>query len=178
MSIRNELLEQILAASGGAVVSSTGWAQYNDTSLSSGSPQVILEGNSNVITNNAGTVIDSQLPPGVTSLYDSVTQKVTPETSGDAYMIRIAFTAFTSSPSGLAVIEVDIGGAQGIILERSFTFPKGTGLSNATQFSSTNLVYTLGTFVANGGDIKIRSETGDTSIYDVSYVIDRVHKAI
>lgn len=160
-----------------ALVGTTGWAQYNDTVLTSVSPQVISQGTTSVIQNNGLSVIESQLPMGVASFYDAATQKITPDTSGDSYVVRISFTAFTSSNAGaLATIQLDIGGAQNVILKRGFTFPKGSGVANAIDISTTNLVYSLGTFVANGGEVQIFSEVGDTSIYDVSYVVDRVHK--
>lgn len=152
----------------------TGWAQYSDDSLSSGSPQVVNQGSTAVITNNAANVIESQLPIGVSSLYDGL--KIRPDQVGDAYMIRVNFDAFTSVQSGFATLELDIGAPQNVILKKGITFPKGAGLANAISISTSNLVYTLGTFIANGGELKLVSNSGNTSIYNVSYVISRIHK--
>lgn len=157
--------------------SNTGWAQYSDSQYTSGSPLVVTEGNTAVITNNANSIINSQLPFGVTSLYDSATNKITPDKSGDAYMIRIDFTAFSSSQSGLATLELDIGAPQNEILRRGFTFPKGAGLANAIELSTSTLVYTLDTFLANGGSVELRSDEGNTSVFDITFVISRIHKA-
>lgn len=165
----------VLASTTISATIGTGWAQYADDSLSSGSPQVVNEGVTAVLTNNAANVISSQLPNGVTSLYDGA--KITPENSGDMYMIRINLTAFTSSQNGVLEIALDIGGTQNVILAKDVSFPRGTGLANARDISESFLVYSLGTFVANGGEIKVTSVTGNTSIYDVTYVISRVHKA-
>lgn len=173
-----EFCENNLGANGGvSVEESTGWAQYKDDQYTSGSPLVISAGATTTLDNNAGSTITTQLPVGVTALYDSLTNKITPENSGDAYLVRVDFTAFTSSPSGLAKLQIDIGGAQGIIIDRGFTFPKGTGSGNAQDYSMTSLVYSLSTFVANGGTVQIESVTGDTSVYDINFVISRVHKA-
>lgn len=157
--------------------SHTGWGLYIDTSLSSGSPQVITEGNSDVITNNGGAVNESQLPIGATAFYNSTTSKITPNNIGDCYVIRVDFTAFTTSQSGRAILEFDIGGAEGIILRRSFNFPKGAGITNAINFSASSLLYSLTTFVGNGASIKLNSEVGDTSIYDVRFLVTMAHKA-
>ncbi len=156
----------------------SGWAQYSDTALSSGAPQVIPQGATATIQNNALSTITSQIPVGVTSLYDPNTLTITPDTTGDAYLLRVSFTAFTSTNSGLATVLLDIGAPQNIILKRGFTFPKGAGLSNSLDVSMTSLIYSLDTFVNNGGTLKIFSETGDTSIFDVSYVISRTHKGV
>ena len=153
----------------------SGWAQYSDTSQTSGSPQVVNQGVTANLINNAGNVIESELPEGVTSLYDG--SLITPENSGDAYLLRINMTAFTSSQNGVLEIALDIGGVQGVILAKDFSFPRGTGLANARDISETFLIYSLGTFVANGGTIKVTSVVGDTSVYDVNYVISRIHNA-
>lgn len=157
--------------------SNTGWASYSDSAHTSVSPLVVTEGNTAVITNNAANIINSQIPTGVSSFYDNASNKITPERSGDAYMLRVDFSAFTSSQSGLATLELDIGAPQNEILRRGFTFPKGTGLANSIELSTSSLIYTLDTFLTNGGSIEIRSDTGTTSIYDVTFLISRVHKA-
>lgn len=155
----------------------TGWASYGDSVRTSVAPIVVIEGATGVITNNAANVINSQLPLGVASFYDSTTNKITPENSGDAYMIRIDFTAFTNNQNGLATLEIDIGEPQNEILKRGFTFPKGTGLANGIEVSASTLIYTLDTFISNGGSIELKSDVGSTSIYDITFIISRIHKA-
>jgi len=163
---------------GGVVNDSTGWAQYADTTSTVGSPQVVSEGNTDVLLNDGANTITSNIPAGVTSLYDGATNKLTPDTVGDAYLVRVSFTAYTSSQSGFATLSLDIGAPQGVILSRGFTFPKGAGLSNAISLSTTTLIYSLDTFIVNGGELKITSNEGDTTIYDVDYVISRTHKGV
>ena len=160
------------------VDSSTGWAQYKDNQYTSGSPLVIAAGDTAVITiNNGGGVINSQLPLGVDSLWDSFNNKIIPQASGDAYLIRIDFTTFTNNNNGLANLLLDIGGSQGVIVKRLINFPRGTGIGNSRDYSSTTLIYTLGTFFANGGQLKVTSITGTTSIYDINLVISKIHRS-
>jgi hypothetical protein len=68
-------------------------------------------------------------------------------------------------------LDLDIGGTQGIILEKVTTFPRGAGIDHS--FSSTSSLFTLGTFVANGGELMISSDDNIT-IWDIQYVITRV----
>lgn len=154
----------------------TGWAQYKDDQYTSSSPLVIPQGSTVTLGNNAASVIESQLPDGVSSFYDESTNEILGISSGDALLVRIDVTAFTSSQNGLAKVRFDIAGSQGVILNKTISFPKGTGLSNANEFSSTSFVYSLDTFVANGCELKIESITGQTSIFDVNYVVGRWHK--
>lgn len=155
----------------------TGWAQYKDTVYTSGSPLTVTQGSTVVLSNNAGSTITSHLPTGVSAFYDGATNKITPENSGDFYEIRIDFNTWTNNNNGLAVIKLDIGGTQGVILQRLVNFPRGTGSGNVRSYSTTTGVYSLGTFVANGGELQIESITGTTTIYDITFVISRTHKA-
>lgn len=107
--------------------SATGWAQYSDGQYTSGSPLNVVQGDTVTLTNNAASTITSQLPLGVTSWWNNSTNKFTPSNVGDAYEVRIDFKASTNNVSGYGSILLDIGGSQGIILGRLFTFPKGSG---------------------------------------------------
>lgn len=158
-------------SSGGATSSTTGWAQYVDTVYTVSNKFVIAQGSTLDLPNNAGTVIDTYLPEGVSTFYNSGTTKIMPAAIGDFYTIRINFSVSNDNVNGLAELDLDIGGAQGVILRRNITFPKGA--NTEIPYSSTNLIFTLDTFVANGGQLQIASDTGDTSIWDIQYVIAR-----
>jgi hypothetical protein len=155
----------------------TGWAQYKDNVYTSSNVLSITSGATVNLPNNAGSTITSQLPYGVTSFYDESTTKITPENSGDFYIIRVDFTAYTNNNNGLFEIQLDIGGLQGVIFSDTFDFPRGTGSANARKISTSIGFYTLDTFVANGGQFKIKGITGTTSIYDINFVVSRTHKA-
>lgn len=155
----------------------TGWAIYSDTEYTEGSPLVINSGQTVQLTNNAGTVIDSQLPNGVTSFYNNVSDRVLGINSGDAYSVRISFKAKTNNNNGYAEIDFNIGASTGetVILTRDVNFPRGSGVERA--FTSTNLVYSFPTYVENGCAFEFRGITGNTSIYDISFMIARLHNA-
>jgi len=153
----------------------TGWASYVDTVYTVGSPFDILEGVTSTLPNNAGTVIDDYLPTGVTNFYDQATQKITPENVGDFYSFSIRFKAKNNNIAGYFDFGIDIGGSLGIIFKETQLFLKGANTEQC--FSITCNGYSLDTFLANGGQVKIESILGDMEIYDIQYQINRTFKA-
>lgn len=154
----------------------TGWASYTDTAYTSGAPFTINSGVTSTLPNNAGTVINNQLPAGVTSFYNSGTGKFTPITDGDYYIVTIRFKAQTTAPTaGYFDFGIDIGGALGVQFKETKIFAKGAGIEH--NFSVTVPCYTGSTFVANGGLIKLTSGNGNMTVYDINFQFDRVHKS-
>lgn len=166
-----------LPAEGGTLQSNgaTGWAQYSSSTYTSGSPLVITAGNTTALANNGSTSITTQLPIGVTSFLNTSTGKILAQNDGDFYNIEVRFKAKSSSPNGRIKVGINIGGAQGVIREKRETLSDGVGVEQLIAIPM--MVYSGSTFVANGGAIEVTSLVGDTTIYDVVFVIDRTHKA-
>jgi hypothetical protein len=155
-----------------AAASWTGWGNYVDTQYTSGSPQLIAADTDTLVANNAGSVIESQLPADVTSFYDG---SVITGQNGDALLITIdAKVVPTSANTTYIEFWFDIGGSIGELYRRPITFPKGQG-EIRTMVISTG-VYTLDTWEGNGATVYCRAN-GTASLYDVRYVITRTHKA-
>ena len=153
----------------------TGWASYRDTLYTEVSPFTIADGVTSTVPNNAGTVINAHLPYGVSSLYDG--SKITPENVGDYYIFTLRFNAKTTQQVGSYLqFGIDIGGAIGEIFKESVLFAKGANTEQA--FSIDTPAFTLDTFVANGGLIKLTSGGGTVSIYDIELQVSRIHKGI
>lgn len=151
-----------------------GWAEYRDTQYTESTKLTVPNGGAQTkVPNNAGFKIETHLPSGVTELYDSVGGVITPVASGDSYMIRVRFKAQPSAVNAHMTMTIDIGGAIGEIDSRVLTFPKGT---SAHQFSTSSLVYSLDTFVANGAEVYL-SPSDNVDIWDISFVISRVTAA-
>lgn len=153
----------------------TGWASYKDTAYTDVSPFTITQGNTSILPNNAGTVIDTHLPQGIESFYNATTRKITPENVGDYYIFTIRFKALNSNNAGWFDFGIDIGGSLGIIFKETFLFHKGT--STTHEFSIDTPGYTLDTFIANGGQVKLYAGLGDLDVWGIEYQITRVHKA-
>jgi len=153
----------------------TGWARYLDATYTVGSPLAILSGVRATLTNNAVSKLETQLPDGVTSFFNDGTQKILAIENGDSYNLSIRFKAKMSVLSGYFDIDLDIGGAQGIISQESILFTRGSGTEQRFDIDLT--VFSGVTFVANGGTLSITPQNGDIDIYDISFVIVRTHKA-
>jgi len=153
----------------------TGWALYSDNAFTSGSPFVVPAGDTLTLPINAGSIINTYLPDGVSSFWSVADSTITPETVGDGYTVRVSFKAENTSVSGYFTTAIDISNTAtpNWVTSRVRSFPKGA--NTAHNYSSTDQVFTLGTFVANGGKIKIVSDAGDTSIWDISVLITRTH---
>jgi hypothetical protein len=162
------------AASVTELESVTGWASYSDSQYTVSSPLSIAAGATTALPNNAAVSIVTQLPIGVSSLYNPATSKIIGANVNDAYTVRVSFKCKTSSVSGQAFLQLNIGGIAPIILDINIAFPKGA--NTETPFTETGLVFSANTYVANGAGFQVVSVTGTTLIYDIRYVIARIHK--
>lgn len=178
----NDEIVMLDSASGEAVTArfssfkESGWASYTDTVYTSSSPFTINSGVTSTLPNNAGTVINTQLPSGVSSFYNSATSKFTPSNDGDYYTVTVRFKAQTTAPTaGYLDFGIDIGGALGVQFKETKIFAKGAGIEH--NFSIVVPCYTGSTFIANGGLMKLTSGNGNMTVYDINFQFDRVHKA-
>ena len=154
----------------------TGWGSYVDTvNVDLGTAQVITADTDTILTNNAGSKIETQLPAHVTTFYDSSTNKITGR-NGDNLDAMIYFKAYPSSVNQYMDIWIDIGGVIGELYRQTFNFPKGASIERGILYSLPS-AYTLGTWEANGGTIYVRSNA-ELSIYGKNYNFDLSHKAI
>ena len=158
-----------------SLYSRTGYVTYVDTQYTVGSPFVVSAGTTAALPNNAGTSLSDQLPSGVTSLYDGA--RLVSNDSRGAYMIRVSFTASSSSQTGSFVVDADIsaaGDGSALILDRATSMVRGSNTPQGVSYSE--LYFSRDTFVANGALLRFSSIAGNTSIYDIVYVIAKIHK--
>tara|TARA_R100001369_G_scaffold91677_1_gene133668 strand:+ start:6012 stop:6719 length:708 start_codon:yes stop_codon:yes gene_type:complete len=141
----------------------TGWADYIDGTYTSANPFIV---NSTKVTlpNDAATIRDSQKPIDVTEFYNTTNSTITGR-DGDAINIVIEFKARpnTSSVTRLT-LAIDIGGTIGEIYKRDFVLAKGNNVEH--YYLSSFNAFTLNTWEANGGAVKI-SSTASADIYDI-----------
>lgn len=151
----------------------TGWADYVDGVYTSASPLIV--GTTKVtLPNSASTIRDSQKPIDIATFYDSTSSTITGR-NGDGINIVIEFKARPNVTSELRLtVTIDIGAPIGEIYKRDFVLNKGNNVEH--YYLSSFNAYTLNTWEANGGTVKIVS-TGSTDIYDIRYVLTRTHKA-
>lgn len=168
---------QLVADDIESINSTHGWVQYSDDQYTLASPLVVSQGTTVQLTNNGNSSIKTQIPTGVIDLYDTTLNKIIPDTLGDGYILRINMKGYTSSNTGYGVIYVDIGDGTPIkIIELGVNFPRGTGVENVRPYTSTSFIYAQDTFLANGGKIYYESVRGETTIYDIVFILERVSK--
>jgi hypothetical protein len=165
----------VVVATSGDAIKETGWAVYRDTQYTSVSPFVISDGNVVILPNNAGTVVDNQLPPGVTAFYDGVTNKLTPKQVGDYYIFTIRFKGVSTINGSFLDFGVNTLAPTGYIFRETEPFSKGAGTEHAFSFTCPGFVSS--NFFNNGGKVMLSSVNGEADIYDIEYQIVRVHTA-
>jgi len=157
-----------------------GWAVYFDgTHIDIGSAYTVADNESKLLPcdGTGGATVTSELPAGVTALWDVISDKIIGNNIGDGFDVRIEFDAQTDNQNGAFDIHFDIGNPTGIIISgRTLTFPKGSGAE--THFSVGLPLYSMATFVANGCKVRIDgiAGKGTTSIYNISVFVKRDYK--
>lgn len=148
---------------------STGWSVHQDTQYTEGSPLNIVGGAAYVnLPNNSGSVIDLHKPADIAALFAA--GKIT-GIDGEVRALTISFAVKPTTGTAPRVsVGMDIGGAVGFIdaYERDTTYAKGNGVEH--RYLSSFDVYTLDTWAANGGQLKIKSTT-NCSIYDIRILV-------
>lgn len=156
------------------VDNATGWEAIIDTAHTVGSPQTVAQGVTANLTNNKGTIFNSQLPTGVTTFFDSATSKITPQNENDFMTSSFMFKAKNSNADGHFTVYIDIP-----TLGERFTsvhkFPKGANTEHGFDIDICHFVSAQ--FASNGGIIKIVADLGDLEIYDKQFRFCRVHRA-
>lgn len=151
-----------------AVNLSSGWGAYYHT----GSSQSLSAAAKATLTNNAGTIIESEKPSDISAFYSA--GKITGrEGDGIAVGIELTFTPDDATASNLYVA-IDIGGAVGEIYPKDFPITGGASVAHKISYNIT--AFTLDTWEANGGTVKVEAD-GPGVVSTVRYVIHRIHKA-
>lgn len=155
-------------------VQQQGWASYSDGTYTSGSPFAVNGGTTADLPNDAATKIETYLPPDVETYYTG--GAIRPRNVGDYQLIVIRFNATCTNPNTAIDFGVNIGGALGVIFKDTRVFPKGAGVEHSFSFVVPG--YSLDTFVANGGVVRIGAVGGDVDLYDIEYQICRIYSGV
>lgn len=152
----------------------TGWADYVDTEYTTGSPFVLTSGQKATLPMNGGTIRDLYLPGEIDSLFNRADTAIIGR-EGDAIAINIEFQVRpTSAATDIRVkTTIDIGGAVGEIYPREQSLTKGNGVEHF--YLTTTGAYTLDTWEANGGKIKVEAINGPVEIYNIRVVVFILH---
>jgi hypothetical protein len=149
-----------------------GWASYQAANYTSEAPLSVSEGDTALLELTDLTVIDTYIPSDVEALYDVTNSIIVPVQLGASYTVRISWKEESSINAGRAEILLDIGPDDANVIpivRQEFSLTKGIGIQQ--NFTTSILLYSLDTFMANGCKIKLVSLAGNTDIYDVTVLI-------
>lgn len=156
----------------------SGFGQYQDDRRTAGSPGLSLStGVRTLLPNNGLFLIERDDPSDlVDELWDTTTNKHIPIAQNDVYDIRISWTAENyGGTSPYLVLELDIGGAPGVILSNTFPLLR-SGAAQGCLFDPT--VFTGSTYLINGGEFYLTYVgTGTCDIHSVSCMFTRKSRA-
>lgn len=154
-----------------------GWGQWQDTDTTVGTPSQNLTAAARTQwTNDGGTMSTTKNPSDLTlPLWNTTTNLHQPISENDIYHIRVNFFAENyAGPTPYMDVELDIGGAIGVIYADSRALRKG-GAAQALSF--TFPVFSGATYLANGGKVYLTYQgTGTCDIYKSSILIVRESK--
>jgi hypothetical protein len=156
-----------------------GWGFYVDSETSPTTQTITTTPIKLQVDGAGGTSESGYLPReirGISELWDTTNDKIIAITLGDGYDIRIdlEITGKTSNPNVIDVI-VDIGGAAGItipIVETEVPVIKSVPFSVSIALP----LFSLSTFLTNGGQIFLATDVGTLTVASRSILIKRDFK--
>lgn len=164
-------------AGGGEWLRVPGWAQYSDQDVTVGSPSQTLATGVRTLWTNDGVLTTIEHDPSdlTVPMWNVSTNKIIPITSFDTYITRLTFSAENySGVTPYIIIELDIGGALGVIWSETTPLLKG---GNQQDISVTIPFFTGTTFIANGGSVYMTYVGGtDCDLFKSSIFIGRESK--
>lgn len=144
-----------------------GWGYYSDGETTP-TTQTFTSTPSKLSIDGLGATTETGYLPleirGVSELWDSVNDKIIPISDGDSYDFRLDLTVIgeTSNPNEI-IIQLDIGGGAAptiVVVNRYVSTGKATPYNVSVGFP----IFTLSTFLANGGQIFMSTDTGNVEV--------------
>jgi len=163
------------AGSGAFAFTPTGWGHYKDDAAA----QTFNTTAAKLSIDGAGSSSESGYLPldirGSAELWDTTNDKITPVAVGDQYDLRIDLpvTGKTGSPT-LLTLELDISGAASpttVIVSRDISTSKTPPYTISVGFP----IFTLSSFVTNGGQLFFKTDTGTVDITAPAILVARNH---
>jgi len=145
-----------------------GWAFYDDSQYTSGSPLNINNTRTQLTIDTLGSFNNTTYIPSGLSWFSG--NKITPTAIGDSYILRFDFTAVPSTPSDRFNLELEIA-VGNIVYNQTFESTKGAGIPYIYSISIP--IFCLATFVANGGKFYVDT-TDNMDFYNFGLFISRV----
>lgn len=147
-----------------------GWVVYGDSQYTSPSPFVVQANVRTPLPNDGSNTIDLVGMEGSTTIYNPTTGRFEPQNSGDTYDVRVTLVADPTLNNRNFTLDLDIGGTQGVIWERTLRLARGANID--TKITEGMDIFTLNTFIQNGGQLNVTCD-GEVSVHNITYFIER-----
>jgi len=146
-------------------VDDLGWVQLSNTTYTKENPYILEDDLRTILPITPTSVLGE--PYYKPEDKPTAGNKFKPNNSGDIYLLRIGFKIDTTFNNQQGFLDVDIGGTQGVIWEKSYDLIRG---KEYVPFTEQVMVYSLDTFLKNGAAINFKVK-GGAEVYDIVTVI-------
>lgn len=162
---------------GGDYIRIAGYGHYSDDRVTSGTPAMdIVNGVRTQFVCNGARLIREKLPSDATlPLWSVSASKIVPIAAFDMMSLRMWFTAENySGAAPYVVIELDLGGTDGIIFDQTISLVKGGG---PQPINTSFITYAGPDFITNGGKFFLTYVgNGSVDIFKNSILVNRESK--
>lgn len=155
-----------------------GWGDYVDSTYTELSPFLLSADTDTVLPNDGvngprGFLPEDSANPGsALNLFDTANNQIIGR-NGDGLIVSIEYKVKPATGTATFIDTwIDIGAPIGELYRRTNTFPKGSGVER--NIISSQGVYTLGTWEANGGTIYVNSN-GPCEVYGIRCLLHRIY---
>jgi len=172
--LRNLALDEITMDS--KRFAATGWANYQDSTYTLGSPLAVTSSTRTKLTiDGAGSESTSTYrADGDAEYWNTSTNKITAEVIGDAFMVRLAFVAATAVALPVFLdIEFDVGGGLGAVLTDTRSLTRTSSSPNPMVFSWPT--FARSELVTNGGELYV-TPSANVNLYNFELFITKIHQ--
>lgn len=149
------------------LVQKTGWIQITNNTYTEQNPYIVESNVKTKLPIFSNNILNPFGYEGSANAVSSL-NKFIPEEVGDIYFLRLRFRIDVVLNNQTAILEVDIGGNQNIIWDKSYSLVRSK--SGFVPFTEQVMLYSLDTFLQNGADINLTIE-GGAEIYDITTLI-------
>lgn len=168
-------VEEVLSLINSKIPDELGGYSFTDELNTISNPQILLEDTPQALTNDDVSPFNIAAPDYGSNWWDSVNNKIQPDNANlDFYTARIDFTANPQQNNQYLIMQLDIGGSQGVIWENTIALPRGGNVDSRKVVSID--FFAGSTFLQNGGSILLTSKVNNCEIHDKVFLIQKLRK--
>lgn len=152
-----------------------GWANYHDSVKIVTAKLAMSAATRTVITNDGlGSFTDkTQLPDGVSELWDTTANVFLNENVGDVYLMRVLFKIDGASANDTVLVSIREKGGSLDFINDKLVLEKTAGAEH--DIAKNYMVFADAGSVTNGFEIALTPDSG-TNLWDVFFMITRIHR--